>query len=79
MAPADISEQIEASFQYNAETAGQAFKAVTVPSPEFTTHKVNKLVLDVWRKLWGIPAESGLLVVQLSYACPLVKDTKCYH
>lgn len=46
MASADIAEQIEASFQYNVETAGQAFKAVTVPSSEFTTHKVNKPVWE---------------------------------
>ena len=40
MACTDYTEHIEASFQYFAGEAQQAFKAVTVPSPEFTTHKV---------------------------------------
>lgn len=49
-----ISSQIEASFQYNAQTAERAFHTTTLPCPEFSTHKVHWAYVDCVRWLGDV-------------------------
>ncbi|KAL0021903.1 hypothetical protein WJX79_001641 [Trebouxia sp. C0005] len=44
-----LSSQIEASFQYDAQTAKRAFHTTTLSCPDFSTHKVHWAYVDCVR------------------------------